>query len=56
MVPVKGMTPISFADADRLAGEDDSPFAQAFRATLAADPAERRIDAIVAWAMTGGVK
>ena len=56
MVPVKGMTPISFAEADRLAAEDDSPFARAFRATLAADPAERRIDAIVAWAMTGGVK
>ena len=56
MVPVKGMTPISFAEADRLAAEDDSPFARAFRATLAADPAERRIDAIVAWAMTGGAK
>ena len=56
MVIPKNPPPISFAEADRLAAEDDSPFARAFRATLAADPAERRIDAIVAWAMTGGVK
>ena len=56
VVPTKGMTPISFAEADRLAAEDDSPFAKAFRAELSADPAERRIDAIVAWAMTGGAK
>ena len=56
MVPIKGMTPISFAEADRIAAEDDSVFLRAFRATLSADPAERRIDAIVQWAMTGGVK
>lgn len=56
MIPITSAPPISFADADALAAEDDSPFAKAFRATLAADPAERRVDAIVAWAMSGGVK
>lgn len=54
-VMVAPMRPITFAEADRLAAEDDSPFARAFRQTLAADPAERRIDAIVAWTM-GGAK
>lgn len=48
--------PISFAEADAIAAEDDSPFAKAFRATLSADPAVRRIDAIVQWAMSGGAK
>lgn len=47
---------ITFAEADRLAAEDDSPFGRAFRATLSADPAERRVDAIVQWAMSGGAK
>ena len=56
MVPIKGMSPISFAEADAIAAEDDSPFARAFRATLSADPAVRRVDAIVQWAMTGGAK
>ena len=56
MVPIKSNPPISFAEADRLAAEDDSPFAKAFRETLAADPADRRLDAIVAWAMSGGAK
>ena len=56
MIPITGKPPISFAEADRLAAEDDSPFARAFRQTLSEDLAERRIDAIVAWAMTGGVK
>ena len=56
MVPIKGMSPISFAEADRIAAEDDSPFAKAFRETMSADPAVRRVDAIVQWAMSGGAK
>ena len=56
VIPTKGMSPISFAEADAIAAEDDSPFAKAFRETLAADPAVRRVDAIVQWAMSGGAK
>jgi len=40
----KNPPPISFAEADRLAAEDDSPFARAFRETLNAGPAVRRLE------------
>ncbi len=48
----KNPPPISFASADRLAAEDDSPFAVAFKRELGDD----RVAAIAAWAMTGGAK